>query len=96
MLGILFLTIPKFCLTKSAFLTPELFLELLGEKGVGFSIEETKESPRVSFFICRRPEEKRTAELDKQWTKQIIRRKGKKFPNQFSVVLSESTILEEG
>ncbi|CAJ1930265.1 unnamed protein product [Cylindrotheca closterium] len=92
--GRLFLTIPKFCLTKSAFLTPELFLELLGEKGVGFEIEETKESPRVSFFICRRPEEPRTATLNKLWTKQIVRRKGKKFPNQFSVILSESYILD--
>lgn len=92
--GKLFLTIPKFCLTKSAFLTPELFLKLLGENGVGFAIEETKESPRVSFFICRRPEEQRTAPLNKLWTKQVIRRKGKKFPNQFSVILSESHILE--
>jgi len=94
--GKLFLTIPKFCLTKSAFITPELFVELLGEKGVGFVVEETKESPRVSFFICRRPEEERTSALNKLWTKEIIRRKGKKFPNQFSVVLSESHVLEPG
>jgi 25S rRNA (adenine2142-N1)-methyltransferase len=93
--GKLYLTVPKFCLTKSAFLTPGIFLEMLGKKGIGFVSEETKESPRLSFFILRRPEEERTTPLNKLWKKQIIRRKGKKFPNQFSVVLNEKDIFEQ-
>lgn len=93
--GKLFLTIPRSCLFRSAFLTPALFLQMLGENGVGFVIDETKESPRVSFFICHRPEEERTEPLKKVWKKQMIRRKGKKFPNQFSVVLNEKDIFEQ-
>eukprot|EP00980_Cylindrotheca_fusiformis_P003169 scaffold721_cov131-Cylindrotheca_fusiformis.AAC.59 len=93
--GRLFLTIPRFCLTKSAFVTEEIFRNMLGEKGVGFVVEETKESPKVSFFICLRPEEERTTPLNKLWTKQVIRRKGKKFPNQFSVVLNEKDIFDQ-
>lgn len=88
--GLLFLTLPKFCLTKSAFVTVNVFQEMLSsEGGVGFQIEETKQSPKVAFFICRRPEKEKdsTMPLNKLWTKQIIRNKGKKFPNQFSVVL---------
>jgi 25S rRNA (adenine2142-N1)-methyltransferase len=93
--GFLFLTIPLFCLSKSAFLTPQLFEKLLGETGVGFTIKETKKSPRIAFFILQRPlmeESNRT--LDKQFTKHAVRRKGKKFPNQFSVVLKEKDVLK--
>ena len=91
--GLLFLTIPKFCLTKSAFLTPSTFLEMLGSTGVGFSVLETKSSPKVSFFVCRRPQEFRTEQLKQIWKKQIIRNRGKKHPNQFSVVLDENEIF---
>lgn len=91
--GLCFLTIPKFCLTKSAFLTSKIFLEMLGTGGVGFAVEETKESPKVSFFVCRRPEDTRPEDLKSSWKKQIIRNKGKKYPNQFSVVLDEDEVF---
>jgi hypothetical protein len=92
--GILFLTIPKFCLTKSAFLTPVHFQKLLSIDGVGFRVEETKESPRVAFFVCQRPESiQRSEALNPVWTKPKIRNKGKKFPNQFSVVLEENEVF---
>jgi hypothetical protein len=91
--GLCFLTIPKFCLTRSAFLTPSLFQQLLQETGVGFEIQSTKESPRISFFILMRPTRERDTPLDPVWTKQIVRNKGKKFPNQFSVVLSEGYVF---
>lgn len=89
--GLLFLTLPKSCLTKSAFMTMTVFQAMLGRSGgVGFDIVETKQSPKVSFLICRRPEaetELPQQPLNQLWTKQIIRNKGKKFPNQFSIVL---------
>jgi 25S rRNA (adenine2142-N1)-methyltransferase len=91
--GLLFLTIPLFCITRSAFLTPALFREMLGVGGVGFDLEETKESPRLAFFVCRRPQEDTTEPLKPKWTKQTIRNKGKKFPNQFSVVLEEDEVF---
>jgi hypothetical protein len=91
--GRLFLTIPLFCISKSAFLTPTLFREILGVGGVGFDLEETKDSPRLAFFVCRRPQEDPTEPLKPKWTKQTIRNKGKKFPNQFSVVLEEDEVF---
>jgi 25S rRNA (adenine2142-N1)-methyltransferase len=91
--GRLFLTIPKFCLTKSAFLTPEIFQKMLGPGGVGFDVDETKETPRISFFICTRPIEETRTSFNTKWTKETIRNKGKKFPNQFSVVLDEKQII---
>ena len=92
--GRLFLTIPKFCLTKSAFLTPKIFRTMLGPEGVGFTMEETKETPRVSFFVCQRQEEETERKpLKPAWKKKIIRNKGKKFPNQFCVVLDEDEVF---
>jgi hypothetical protein len=106
--GLCFLTIPKFCLTKSAFVTPTLFQQLLtqtksgsGGGGVGFAIESTKDSPRISYFLLKRPQdvngtnETRINTLNPQWTRQVIRNKGKKFPNQFSVVLQPQYVLDE-
>jgi 25S rRNA (adenine2142-N1)-methyltransferase len=93
--GLLFLTIPKFCLTKSAFLNPKIFLAMLGSSdGVGFDMEETKDSPKVNFYICRRPTEERAdGSVKPLWKKQLIRNRGKKYPNQFSVVLEEDEVF---
>lgn len=97
--GLCFFTIPKFCVTKSAFLTHNLFKKMLGKNGVGFTVKSTKESPRVAFFILERPMEdnKRTTstkgQLDPSFTKEKIRNKGKKFPNQFSVVLKADHVF---
>ena len=88
--GFLFLTLPKSCLTRSAFMTMAVFQDMLGRSGgVGFDIVETKQSPKVSFFICRRPEaeEGQPKALNKLWTKQTLLNKGKKFPNQFAMTL---------
>lgn len=94
--GLLFLTLPKYCLTKSAFITMEIFEEMLGgEGGVGFDVQETKQSPKVAFFICRRPEQDDNTRkpLNKLWAKQIVRNRGKKFPNQFSVTFDAVDIF---
>jgi 25S rRNA (adenine2142-N1)-methyltransferase len=101
--GLCFLTLPKFCLIKSAFLTPDLFEELLGPTGVGFEVVSTRCSPRVSFFVLRRPESSSGTEskgvngsikkFDLKWTKLKVRNKGPKFPNQFSVVLDKTLVL---
>jgi 25S rRNA (adenine2142-N1)-methyltransferase len=105
--GLCYLTLPKFCLIKSAFLTAELFKEMLGRSGVGFHIEATKCSPRVSFFVLRRPlmndrpldreghssSPSAVHKMDPKWTKLIVRNKGPKFPNQFSVVLDKNLVL---
>jgi 25S rRNA (adenine2142-N1)-methyltransferase len=94
--GLCFFTIPKFCVTKSAFLTHNLFKKMLGKNGVGFTVKSTKESPRVAFFILERPmedNEPTKGQLDPSFTKEKIRNKGKKFPNQFSVVLKAEHVF---
>ena len=120
--GLCFLTLPKFCLIKSAFLTASLFEEMLGRTGVGFEIVSTRSSPRLSFFVLRRPEldessqvsnnskeqgslanvpeavggtsGKKRNKFDPKWTKLVVRNKGSKFPNQFSVVLDKSLVMK--
>lgn len=97
--GLCFFTIPKFCVTKSAFLTHNLFKTMLGKTGVGFNVKSTKESPRIAFFILERPlEDTQNTEstkrrLDPIFAKRIIRNKGKKFPNQFSVILKAEHVF---
>jgi len=89
--GLLFLTLPKYCLTKSAFVTMEVFEQMLGRRGgIGFDIHETKQSPKVAFFVCGRPsldDGPIPSSVNKSFTVQIVRNKGKKFPNQFSIIL---------
>jgi 25S rRNA (adenine2142-N1)-methyltransferase len=93
--GLCFLTLPLFCLTKSAFLTHTIFQNMLGKDGVGFEVVETKNSPRLAFFICRRPEIEEREEIRPVWKRQFIRNRGKKFPNQFAVVLSDAERIDE-
>mmetsp|Transcript_24432 Transcript_24432/g.67534 ORF Transcript_24432/g.67534 Transcript_24432/m.67534 type:complete len:358 (-) Transcript_24432:84-1157(-) len=93
--GLCFFTVPKYCLTKSAFLTHAVFRKMLGKSGVGFHVQKTKESPKVAFFVLERPmEDEPDRKLDPSFKKPIIRNKGKKFPNQFSVVLRASHIFQ--
>ena len=97
--GLCFFTIPKFCVTKSAFLTHDLFKKMLGKEGVGFTVKSTKESPRIAFFILERPMEDNGGappakrQLPQTFTKQKIINKGKKFPNQFCVVLKAEHVF---
>ena len=97
--GLCFFTIPKFCVTRSAFLTHASFKKMLGEDGVGFTVKSTKESPRIAFFILERPVEDNSGgspakrQLPQAFTKQKIINKGKKFPNQFCVVLKAEHVF---
>lgn len=84
--GLCFFTLPRLCLNQSAFLTPELFQSLLA-KAVGFELLETKESPKIAFYILRRPVEETCSRNLDRWKQQKVIRKGPKFRNQFSVVL---------
>lgn len=97
--GILFLTIPLLCLTQSPYMTKELFMELLaGSQGIGFEFVEKKESPKIAFFILRRPPltpssrrndlcVKAEDKFNPRWKKMVKVRHGKKYRNPFAVVL---------
>jgi 25S rRNA (adenine2142-N1)-methyltransferase len=95
--GLLFLTIPRLCLSQSPYTNRELFLELLGPTGVGLRLEETKESPKVAFFICKRPEAdtRDPSDFDERWTKLKTLQKGKKYRNPFAVVLGQQIVHRE-
>jgi 25S rRNA (adenine2142-N1)-methyltransferase len=90
--GLCFLTLPKLCLMQSPYMSLERFQGLL-LSGVGFELEETKESPKVAFFILRRPLKTLMKEsLDPQWTTSHEIRKGKKYRNKFAVVLNQNDV----
>ena len=89
--GLAFITIPKLCLTLSRYTDQARFRAML--KAVGFEITETKESPKVAFFICRRPASgSPVGGLDPKWTKLTTIFRGKKYRNDFSVVLNEPSV----
>jgi 25S rRNA (adenine2142-N1)-methyltransferase len=90
--GLCFLTLPRLCLNQSPHMSLSRFQKLLSETGVGFQIEETKESPKVAFFILRRPIEPLEATFDQQWTKSKVINRGKKFRNVFNVTLIEGEV----
>jgi 25S rRNA (adenine2142-N1)-methyltransferase len=86
--GLLFVTVPKSCLTLSPYMNRERFRQLL--QYVGFEVKEAKESPRICFFLC----EKNKAvghfeeEASSKWSEQPVIYRGKKYKNDFSVTLS--------
>jgi len=54
--GYCFLTLPLLCLKQSPYITPKIFLEMLsGNDGLGFDAVETKESPKLAFYILKKP-----------------------------------------
>ncbi|KAL9181091.1 hypothetical protein ACHAXT_009896 [Thalassiosira profunda] len=96
--GVCFLTLPKLCLVQSKFMSRCYFEEIL-TKGVGFEIlrDVGKESPKVAFFVLRRPEEDegnggRIREWDDRFARVPTLHKGKKFRNSFSVTLNEEEV----
>jgi len=98
--GLCFLTIPKSCLTLSPYVNNEVFVRIL--KAVGFVLQETKkESPKVSFFVVKRPELGRQQQQQQQvddadiahFSRVVKIRQGKKFRNDFSVCLSRDSVL---
>jgi len=104
--GLCFLTLPRLCLYQSAYITMNLFQEIL-TKGIGFAMEETKESPKVAFFILKRPEKistacdgddddaitKRVQEFPKKWNTVKTVNRGKKYRNTFSIVLNKNNMI---
>lgn len=62
--GVLFLTLPKLCLIQSKSMSRSYFEEIL-TKGVGFEIlkEVGRESPKIAFFVLRRPKKEKAREI---------------------------------
>ena len=69
-----------------------LFAQLL--TGVGLHILETKESPKIAFYICQRmdrnSDDNKTA-WNPKWSQQRTIKHGKKYNNEFAVILSKES-----
>jgi 25S rRNA (adenine2142-N1)-methyltransferase len=95
--GLCFLTIPRSCLTLSPHMNHSRFQEAL--QGTGFELLETKESPKISFFTCRRPENvnslSEATHADKISAFQRLNpiRQGRKYTNDFSVILNLESVV---
>ena len=93
--GLCFLTLPRLCLSQSKFLNLNMFEDML--KGVGFWLESKKESPKVAFWVLRRAHpsknvKKKNLASTKSWNRLKIINAGKKFRNDFGVILNDKNM----
>ena len=85
--GLLFLTLPRTCLRLSPYMDAADFGQLLTD--LGLAICETKESPKIAFFVCQRVVQRPWDGT--RWTKLHRRHQGAKFTNDFSIVLNKES-----
>jgi hypothetical protein len=89
--GVLFLTLPKLCLIQSKYMNRGYFEEIL-TKAVGFQIDSAKESPKVAFFVLKRPQSEPLRNWDEKFARTKVLNKGKKFRNTFAVILDQRDV----
>jgi hypothetical protein len=89
--GVLFLTLPKLCLIQSKYMHRKYFEEIL-TKAVGFEIDSAKESPKVAFFVLKRPQSEPVRNWDEKFARTKVINKGKKFRNTFAVILDQRDV----
>uniref|UniRef100_A0A7S1BJ86 Uncharacterized protein n=1 Tax=Corethron hystrix TaxID=216773 RepID=A0A7S1BJ86_9STRA len=108
--GLAFLALPSACLDRSSGMDRGIWKEMLtggGRYGLDFEILEERNSPKVAFFVLRRPRakpssEEKTGKKTKQekgvpfWTREVRTLKKKKCRSDFAVILNkEKLALEE-
>mmetsp|Transcript_3009 Transcript_3009/g.3504 ORF Transcript_3009/g.3504 Transcript_3009/m.3504 type:complete len:357 (-) Transcript_3009:216-1286(-) len=95
--GLCFFTVPKLCLSQSKYINKHIFEEML-EFGIGFTIEEKRDTPKVQFYVLlknhgtndERTKRSNDAVIDnrkKQWSELRVINRGKTYRNEFSVIL---------
>jgi len=93
--GCCFITIPKSCLTLSPYMDRGLFKRVL--EAVGLELVETKESPKVSFYVCQRPSgmQQTNDNKIKPWSESVVAkiREGRKYRNDFCVTLEKDQVM---
>jgi len=107
--GVCFLTLPKLCLIQSKYMSRSYFEEIL-TKGIGFEIvkEVARESPKVAFFVLKKPNEEGESSSgsssissssdgnriwDDKFARMPVLHRGKKFRNTFAVTLNKEEII---
>jgi 25S rRNA (adenine2142-N1)-methyltransferase len=92
--GFCFLTLPKRCLTESPHFDKSRFCILL--RALGFEIvDDTKETPKLYFFVLRRLQSHPSAFQPKEWCASKVLFQGKKFRNDFDIILSSQQVTGE-
>ena len=92
--GLCFFTIPRLCINQSKFIDRKLFEEILTD-ALGFVIDSQKETPKVAFWILKRPtkdEAKTMMKWNKKWEATPIIHRAQKFRNLFGVSLSKDHV----
>lgn len=96
--GLCFLTIPRSCLTLSPYMNQSKFQEAI--KTTGLEFLERKESPKIAFFICRRPmntnprsEATHAENIAVYQQMNTTSRQGRKYTNDFSIVFSLESVV---
>lgn len=87
--GILFLTIPKSCLTLSPFMNKERFQELLRE--CGLDVTDSNDTPKISFFQCRKVGSV-SNDVASKWSAATRIYRGKKYRNDFAITIDENDL----
>lgn len=90
--GILFLTVPKSCLTLSPYMNKERFQELL--RDCGLDVTDSNETPKISFFQCRKVGNP-SNEVASKWSAAPRIYRGKKYRNDFAVTIDETDLQSE-
>ena len=91
--GLCFFTMPRLCINQSKFIDRKLFEELLTD-ALGFEIDSQKETPKVAFWILKRPkdEAKKMVKWNKKWEATPIIHRAQKFRNLFGVSLKKDHV----
>lgn len=92
--GVCFLTLPKLCLIQSKYMTRSYFEQIL-TKGVGFELDSTKDSPKLAFFVLKRPQSKPVQVWNEKFARTTSINKGKKFRNTFAVTLDQTEVTRD-
>jgi 25S rRNA (adenine2142-N1)-methyltransferase len=101
--GLCFLTIPRLCINQSKYINRKVYEEIL-TNALGFMIEEKKETPKVAFWILKRPSEQQQQQQQQQlgirkdvtewniqkWETASILHPGPKYRNNFAVTLKRN------
>jgi len=85
--GILFLTVPKSCLTLSRHMSREIFIEML--EGIGWEVVESKDSPKISFFVCKKVADTGSINVAEYSDVKTLYQ-GKKFTSDFGICFSRN------
>jgi 25S rRNA (adenine2142-N1)-methyltransferase len=90
--GLVYITLPKTCLNLSPYLDYEMFTKLLCHTGLQL-VDCPKDSPKLAFFIGRKFVSSIPRMFNPKWTKVCEIRQGRKYRNDFSILLPEDDIL---